>query len=115
MFFFFSSRRRHTIWPRDWSSDVCSSDLAKLANIRRHGARVHFCRPDQASREAALDALAQQGLEAIPPYDDDRIIAGQGSTALEMVTQVDELDDLVVPDGRRGPGSGGGLAAPVRE
>src|SRR5690625_296566 len=27
MFFFFSSRRRHTRWPRDWSSDVCSSDL----------------------------------------------------------------------------------------
>src|SRR5437870_11823877 len=26
-FFFFSSRRRHTRWPRDWSSDVCSSDL----------------------------------------------------------------------------------------
>src|SRR6266702_6009890 len=29
--FFFSSRRRHTRWPRDWSSDVCSSDLAVLA------------------------------------------------------------------------------------
>src|SRR5690625_7519723 len=28
-FFFFSSRRRHTSWPRDWSSDVCSSDLAR--------------------------------------------------------------------------------------
>src|SRR5690625_715500 len=28
-FFFFSSRRRHTRWPRDWSSDVCSSDLLK--------------------------------------------------------------------------------------
>src|SRR5690625_2987898 len=27
MIFFFSSRRRHTSWPRDWSSDVCSSDL----------------------------------------------------------------------------------------
>src|SRR5690625_7021466 len=27
MTFFFSSRRRHTRWPRDWSSDVCSSDL----------------------------------------------------------------------------------------
>src|SRR5690625_1419247 len=27
MYFFFSSRRRHTRWPRDWSSDVCSSDL----------------------------------------------------------------------------------------
>src|SRR5437870_11402851 len=31
--FFFSSRRRHTRWPRDWSSDVCSSDL----NFLRHG------------------------------------------------------------------------------
>src|SRR5690625_7420499 len=30
MSFFFSSRRRHTRWPRDWSSDVCSSDLAHL-------------------------------------------------------------------------------------
>src|SRR5207253_7640361 len=27
--FFFSSRRRHTRWPRDWSSDVCSSDLGE--------------------------------------------------------------------------------------
>src|SRR5207253_6825809 len=29
-FFFFSSRRRHTRWPRDWSSDVCSSDLVLI-------------------------------------------------------------------------------------
>src|SRR5690625_3398488 len=29
MWFFFSSRRRHTRWPRDWSSDVCSSDLSE--------------------------------------------------------------------------------------
>src|SRR5215510_14566701 len=29
--FFFSSRRRHTRWPRDWSSDVCSSDLCATA------------------------------------------------------------------------------------
>src|SRR5439155_15213183 len=31
--FFFSSRRRHTRWPRDWSSDVCSSDLIRLREI----------------------------------------------------------------------------------
>src|SRR5207253_1597631 len=31
--FFFSSRRRHTRWPRDWSSDVCSSDLVKHALV----------------------------------------------------------------------------------
>src|SRR5207253_8008584 len=31
---FFSSRRRHTRWPRDWSSDVCSSDLRQINLIR---------------------------------------------------------------------------------
>src|SRR5690625_6736350 len=40
--FFFSSRRRHTRWPRDWSSDVCSSDLlapllAQSATLPRRG------------------------------------------------------------------------------
>src|SRR5215208_4415186 len=34
-FFFFSSRRRHTRWPRDWSSDVCSSDLDEM-ELRPH-------------------------------------------------------------------------------
>src|SRR5437870_7550759 len=33
-FFFFSSRRRHTRWPRDWSSDVCSSDLFTPEEMR---------------------------------------------------------------------------------
>src|SRR6266508_6577318 len=36
-FFFFSSRRRHTRWPRDWSSDVCSSDLLIVAAIPVRG------------------------------------------------------------------------------
>src|SRR5207253_4210588 len=35
LFFFFSSRRRHTRWPRGWSSDVCSSDLAPPLAWRR--------------------------------------------------------------------------------
>src|SRR5690625_6157600 len=33
--FFSSSRRRHTRWPRDWSSDVCSSDLNTLSPLDR--------------------------------------------------------------------------------
>src|SRR5690625_7005055 len=46
--FFFSSRRRHTRWPRDWSSDVCSSDLAgeRLllidADLRRPSVAEHL-------------------------------------------------------------------------
>src|SRR3712207_7346542 len=39
VFFFFSSRRRHTRYWRDWSSDVCSSDLAADRGGRRRGAR----------------------------------------------------------------------------
>src|SRR5437870_13752803 len=39
--FFFSSRRRHTRWPRDWSSDVCSSDLFPLAVHRREKRRAN--------------------------------------------------------------------------
>src|SRR6266702_6286228 len=35
-FFFFSSRRRHTRWPRDWSSDVCSSDLGRAGDLLGH-------------------------------------------------------------------------------
>src|SRR5690625_7268658 len=43
---FFSSRRRHTRWPRDWSSDVCSSDLRgwHLRNRGRIGSPV-VCQP----------------------------------------------------------------------
>src|SRR5437870_13869782 len=46
--FFFSSRRRHTRWPRDWSSDVCSSDLASVrANIETLKNRgVHIIEPE---------------------------------------------------------------------
>src|SRR5439155_6326491 len=42
--FFFSSRRRHTRWPRDWSSDVCSSDLSpcwRRASGRRFDGPAH--------------------------------------------------------------------------
>src|SRR5207253_5602103 len=40
LFFFFSSRRRHTRWPRDWSSDVCSSDLPGHLLLHRGGIRT---------------------------------------------------------------------------
>src|SRR5438876_6748434 len=42
--FFFSSRRRHTRWTGDWSSDVCSSDLPLASNspVRRESLRLYF-------------------------------------------------------------------------
>src|SRR5439155_12757809 len=46
--FFFSSRRRHTRWPRDWSSDVCSSDLYRYHDLFREAlrARLHASQPE---------------------------------------------------------------------
>src|SRR5690554_7151544 len=50
--FFFSSRRRHTRCGRDWSSDVCSSDLEQMRAVIRRGSRSHerILRPSVASR-----------------------------------------------------------------
>src|SRR5207253_3637596 len=39
--FFFSSRRRHTRWPRDWSSDVCSSDLFVAAGVPKQAMSIY--------------------------------------------------------------------------
>src|SRR5437870_12989904 len=49
-FFFFSSRRRHTRWPRDWSSDVCSSDLKGVVDVSSRGQSLGSV----AVREAVL-------------------------------------------------------------
>src|SRR5690625_7066675 len=50
LLFFFSSRRRHTRWPRDWSSDVCSSDLPR----RPHGLNTDntTARPNESKDSA---------------------------------------------------------------
>src|SRR5439155_9663573 len=55
LLFFFSSRRRHTRWPRDWSSDVCSSDLQR---DRSRCVGKICCLPSQQQRSpdrAAID------------------------------------------------------------
>src|SRR3989475_2397209 len=56
--FFFSSRRRHTRFDCDWSSDVCSSDLRELVRHAQHAVGV---RPQGASRAARLDPEGQRG------------------------------------------------------
>src|SRR5690625_6348310 len=50
-FFFFSSRRRHTRWPRDWSSDVCSSDLEGRI------IQVHISEQDRDDRNACSQRI----------------------------------------------------------
>src|SRR5438876_6080495 len=58
-FFFFSSRRRHTRWTGDWSSDVCSSDLARQAGSVAQRSLAQF-RRDQAAPERLAGARSEE-------------------------------------------------------
>jgi threonine dehydratase len=84
---------------------------SKIQAVRDFGGQVHFCAPNQRSREAGLARLIELGLEPVPPYEDDRIIAGQGTCALELLEQVPNLDVIMVPVGGGGLLAGTALAA----
>src|SRR5690625_1325971 len=58
--FFFSSRRRHTRWPRDWSSDVCSSDLTKKSTYKGSSIVDYLKSAGQPSSFAHRKKLAQR-------------------------------------------------------
>src|SRR5439155_11874305 len=68
-FFFFSSRRRHTRWPRDWSSDVCSSDLVSLFAIEYSGKETQTLRCTRWQRarhfQIAIPLAARAAARAI--------------------------------------------------
>jgi threonine dehydratase len=72
--------------------------------VRNYGAEVRFCKPTLAARDELLkEVVAETGATVIHPYDNDQIIAGQGTAALELLEEVPDLDLVVVPIG------GGGL------
>ena len=79
---------------------------AKLAAIAGAGAVLHRCEATQSSREqAAANVVAETGGSLVHPYADARVIAGQGTAALELLQQVPDLEVLLTPMG------GGGLIA----
>ena len=77
---------------------------AKQDAVRGYGGNIIHCQPGLKAREAALDALvAERGIEVVHPYDDPRVIAGQGTCALEILQDMPDVDLIIVPVG------GGGL------
>jgi threonine dehydratase len=79
---------------------------AKVAAVREYGAEVVTYDRYTGDRDALGSALAaERGLALIPPYEHPHVIAGQGTTALELFEEVADLDVLVAPVG------GGGLVA----
>ncbi|KAH8087686.1 serine racemase [Aureococcus anophagefferens] len=84
---------------------------AKLANIARYGPAVVQCEPSPAARRAASEAEAARlgGATIVHPFDDGRVICGQGTIGLELLEDVAGLDAILVPVS--GGGMLGGVAA----
>ncbi|GLZ15193.1 serine/threonine dehydratase [Actinomadura sp. NBRC 104425] len=74
----------------------------------RHGAEIVYVEPTMEARIATAEKLAEaHGFAMIPPFDDPRIVAGQGTVGLEIAQDCPEADVVLVPVG------GGGLLAGV--
>lgn len=72
--------------------------------VAGYGGRITFCEPTLAARESTLARIVEEtGAEVVHPYNDARVIAGQGTAALELLEQVPDLDVVIAPVG------GGGL------
>ena len=83
-----------------------NANATKRAAVESYGGRVILCRPGQESREATLArVVAETGASFIPPFEHPRVIAGQGTAALELLEQAPGLDAILAPVG------GGGLLA----
>ncbi|HET9482747.1 MAG TPA: pyridoxal-phosphate dependent enzyme [Xanthomonadales bacterium] len=88
----------------------------KLRNIERAGARIVRCAPNMAARDAATaKVVAETGATLVHPFDDARVIAGQGTAALELLDDAGPLDDLIAPVGGGGLLSGCAIAAQGRD
>ncbi|MDG2398691.1 MAG: pyridoxal-phosphate dependent enzyme [Candidatus Marinimicrobia bacterium] len=76
----------------------------KVNNVERNGGEVIWCEPEQSSRESVLaDLVEQTGAIVVHPYNHERIVAGQGTCAKELMEDEPNLDMIVCPV------SGGGL------
>ncbi len=80
-----------------------SSETKKEA-VRFYGGEITECEPNVASREAAAAKIvARTGAHLVHPYNDARVIAGQGTAAIELIEEIPDLDVVMTP------ASGGGL------
>lgn len=84
--------------------------LVKRQATAGYGARIVSCQAIERE-EVTEHLMTRHGLTLIHPYDDDAIIAGQGTAALELFEEVGHLDLLLVPVGGGGLISGSALAA----
>jgi threonine dehydratase len=83
----------------------------KVAAVKGYGAEIITCEPTLAAREATVaEVITRTGATLIHPFDNDHIIAGQGTAALELLQEHPEIEIMVAPVGGGGLLSGTALA-----
>jgi threonine dehydratase len=96
--------RADVVMPEDASS-------VKRDAVTAYGAEIHSCPPTLEDRERTLERLiAETGAVFIHPYNDLRVICGQGTAALELLEEVGDLDTVMAPVGGGGLLSGTAIA-----
>ena len=89
-----------------------NAPAVKKAAVAGYGARITFCAPTLEAREAAQErVVAATGAVVVHPYNDERVIAGQGTAALELLQEIPDLDAIIAPIGGGGLVSGTAVAA----
>ena len=92
-----------------------TAPAVKRSAVEGYGARVVTCEPTLAAREAAVaEQVERFGLVLIHPFDDWRVIAGQGTAAWELLDQAGPFDLVLTPVGGGGLASGTALAVKGR-
>jgi threonine dehydratase len=80
--------------------------------VAGYGGLITFCEPTLQARESALEQIRRNtGATVVHPYNDERVIAGQGTAALELLQEVPDLDVIIAPVGGGGLLSGTSIAA----
>ena len=96
---------------RAWVVMPTNAPRAKRLAVQGYGATIIDCQPTVADRErVAAQVQRETGAHLVHPFDDARVIAGQGTAALELLQQIPELDRIVAPIGGGGLISGTCLA-----
>ncbi|MBK9782677.1 MAG: pyridoxal-phosphate dependent enzyme [Anaerolineales bacterium] len=80
--------------------------------VAGYGGQITFCEPTLEARESTMEGIRlRTGASVVHPYDNERVMAGQGTAALELLEEVPDLDVILAPVGGGGLLSGTSIAA----
>jgi len=89
-----------------------NAPAVKKAAVAGYGGQITFCKPTLEARETTTAKVVEQtGATVVHPYNDYRVIAGQGTAALELLEEIPDLDVIIAPVGGGGLLSGTAIAA----